>query len=184
MWRGTARDHPRVRGEHLLDLLLGRACLGSSPRARGAPFLPILVVEQAGIIPACAGSTPRYAMCGGMCGGSSPRARGARGAGFLLPSDKVDHPRVRGEHLPQGEGWASARGSSPRARGAPRLLDRVENHEGIIPACAGSTETRQGTEAINRDHPRVRGEHTRTTPSHGVWWGSSPRARRAPISFS
>ena len=74
----SARDHPRVRGEHrsCLGDLLGES--GSSPRARGARSVPASWATVGGIIPACAGST--IPMSGG---------QGVVG----------DHPRVRGEHM-------------------------------------------------------------------------------------
>ena len=53
----AARDHPRMRGEHLAD---DRRCSmkpGSSPHARGAPAAGRCDAGAAGIIPACAGST-------------------------------------------------------------------------------------------------------------------------------
>ena len=31
------KDHPRVCGEHLLELVMKEFCGGSSPRMRGAP---------------------------------------------------------------------------------------------------------------------------------------------------
>ena len=71
------RDHPRIRGEHVLYFTIGLGAQGSSPHTRGAPIQGFLGVEPTGIIPAYAGSTPRRA------------ARAAVGG---------DHPRIRGEH--------------------------------------------------------------------------------------
>ena len=73
----SARDHPRVRGEHIPARRLDALPPGSSPRARGArdPHFSLPCVW--GIIPACAGSTfMRRPPCTG----------------------RGDHPRVRGEH--------------------------------------------------------------------------------------
>src|SRR5690606_29070732 len=70
------RDHPRVRGEHLLTSAVRVLSFGPSPRARGAPLGVLGVDSVIGTIPACAGSTP------------------------YTPSDAIastDHPRVRGE---------------------------------------------------------------------------------------
>ena len=115
-----------------------------------------------GIIPACAGST-------GVISPNSARRR--------------DHPRVRGEH-PGGDDAAGAvEGSSPRARGARTFRDKEYQHEGIIPACAGSTSSRQSRISLKRDHPRVRGEHIRAIGSAPVVLGSSPRARGAQAAF-
>ena len=55
--RCSARDHPRMCGEHLTENEAHRAGEGSSPHVRGARvWRPNIVVEN-GIIPACAGST-------------------------------------------------------------------------------------------------------------------------------
>ena len=97
--RESARDHPRVCGEHEVDQLWWWACAGSSPRMRGAPRGPRRRVEPRGIIPAYAGSTR-------IC----RRPRSAAG----------DHPRVCGEHRSSAPATGSAPGSSPRMRGALR----------------------------------------------------------------
>ena len=76
----TARDHPRVRGEHSPGGTGAGMIGGSSPRARGAQTRRMLSHCKPGIIPACAGST-------------SPDTRSGRTTG--------DHPRVRGEHTPR-----------------------------------------------------------------------------------
>ena len=68
-------------------------------------------------------------------------------------------------------------GSSPRARGTPVSDRRRCLGPGIIPACAGNTETDKRGQGLHWDHPRVRGEHM-TPPGWGsVPPGSSPRAR-------
>ena len=91
------RDHPRMRGEHMLQVCRCGASHGSSPHARGAPCRYIRASSGRRIIPACAGSTRVIPWM--------DRAR-------------RDHPRMRGEHfsfLPSREGHD---GSSPHARGA------------------------------------------------------------------
>ena len=50
-------DHPRVCGEHLVELFRHLAGLGSSPRMRGTPDLHNRFVVYIGIIPAYAGNT-------------------------------------------------------------------------------------------------------------------------------
>ena len=72
------RDHPRVRGEHMMDMDQLLSARGPSPRARGALILATATVGVAGTIPACAGSTTRR---------------------DLSSSASRDHPRVRGEHM-------------------------------------------------------------------------------------
>ena len=90
-------DHPRVRGEHRFAATYPGDDEGSSPRARGALIREAVGGRDAGIIPACAGSTGSERRHGGLFG---------------------DHPRVRGEHLTRSRVFLSGRGSSPRARGA------------------------------------------------------------------
>ena len=111
-----------------------------------------------GIIPACAGST---------CPGSSRR------------SLEGDHPRMRGEHFLHVEDSAASKGSSPHARGALALFALLAVAPGIIPACAGSTLLRKRNRLLNRDHPRMRGEHAGVAMLHQLQRGSSPHARGA-----
>ena len=152
-------DHPRVRGEHLINRLDTLTSEGSSPRARGARVARPPADQHRGIIPACAGSTVSHA---------SQRHR------------PRDHPRVRGEHGTCIPDEPSGEGSSPRARGAPGMLRGVLGLGGIIPACAGSTVSHASQRHRPRDHPRVRGEHGTCIPDEPSGEGSSPRARGAP----
>ena len=75
----------------------------------------------------------------------------------------------------------SRRGSSPRARGAQETTFTNAAAEGIIPACAGSTQEPGGHGAPAGDHPRVRGEHLERDLEREKARGSSPRARGAPF---
>ena len=176
---------------------------GLSPHARGARTTGGSALPLPGIIPACAGSTPRR--CRALC---RPR----------------DHPRMRGEHARGGETCPRLRGSSPHARGAPvetlkngrrpRFLTRARVHirilphrgmaerqtrqgsslhargapadimeawgvVGIIPACAGSTQRCHGARQGVRDHPRMRGKHASAATDDLIPAGSSPHARGA-----
>ena len=155
---GVDGDHPRLRGEHPLRTPLMAGHRGSSPLARGAPLGVREHAPIGGIIPACAGSTPR---------------RGARRRG------PGDHPRLRGEHEGDWFEAVSFVGSSPLARGAPsraaasvKLLRIIPACAGstvlaavqgaaleIIPACAGSTYLTYCPVISSWDHPRLRGEH-------------------------
>ena len=151
-------DHPRVRGEHPAASGDTGGSKGSSPRARGAQRPVRRPGDRDGIIPACAGSTS-----------GTPQARRQR----------RDHPRVRGEHYFSRSFGIDSTGSSPRARGALVQGDGGRGHEGIIPACAGSTGKRPAIHRRPGDHPRVRGEHGRIFRRTWVGVGSSPRARGA-----
>ena len=112
------RDHPRMCGEHLDAGSEQKPCPGSSPHVRGALLRLLIAATIGGIIPACAGSTSR-----------KPEAK----------EFQRDHPRMCGEHGIDVCFIDEAQGSSPHVRGAPDdgLLRHL--HEGIIPACAGST---------------------------------------------
>ena len=131
-------DHPRMRGEHTACTAPSLTRGGSSPHARGALGYVHRQLLDAGIIPACAGSTHS----------SVPGSMSCR-----------DHPRMRGEHrVDEGE-RACSLGSSPHARGARAPPPQTQPVIRIIPACAGSTSGRAVRGCNWRDHPRMRGEH-------------------------
>ena len=176
----SARDHPRICGEHC-SASAGSATFsgssphmrgarveghrligdpGSSPRMRGAPCLTISPSCWSGIIPAYAGSTYRH--------------RHKR-----LPAR--DQPRVCGEHFQQMHGVVSAAGSSPRMRGALCYGTITYLRYGIIPAYAGSTFMGSVTHLSRRDHPRVCGEHAVPAAVPLITQGSSPRMRGAQV---
>ena len=73
-----ARDHPRVCGEHLMDVCHANSDRGSSPRMRGTHCLGLPCKLLSGIIPAYAGNTP---------------------AETTSDCYNWDHPRVCGEHI-------------------------------------------------------------------------------------
>ena len=150
-----------MRGEHRVKKQGGKPEKGSSPHARGALQRENVVEKQLGIIPACAGSTMTL---------GTPMV----GVG--------DHPRMRGEHTACTAPSLTRGGSSPHARGALCPLCGWGTLPGIIPACAGSTSCRATTTSRRRDHPRMRGEHTKSGLSGMVLPGSSPHARGAQIN--
>ena len=73
--------------------------------------------------------------------------------------DGVDHPRVCGEHGNDSKIVALRMGSSPRVRGTPGAFLQIYSCCWIIPACAGNTPNGTAHAHMNRDHPRVCGEH-------------------------
>ena len=152
-----------MRGEHTFEPAPTSCRLESSPRARGAPGAPALDVARVRIIPACAGST--------FLGRCSNRRRG-------------DHPRMRGEHatMPRPGGLSS--GSSPHARGAHLGGLACRAFCGIIPACAGSTQSLARGLQGPRDHPRMRGEHYSRLVCLSGRRGSSPHARGALVRLA
>ncbi len=134
---GRLRDHPRVRGEHHMNVPQMLPAGGPSPRARGTPRECRLVVAPDGTIPACAGNTEAAMTTPRRYQGPSPRARGTPCRGIprrvrrgTIPAcagntrstsrrrtSRRDHPRVRGEHVDRSVGDAVVQGPSPRARG-------------------------------------------------------------------
>ena len=155
----TSTDHPRIRGEHAFgvgDFLID---LGSSPHTRGARQRPAHTEHGHGIIPAYAGSTL---------------------SGVRAASRGGDHPRIRGEHSCFSWPCVSCRGSSPHTRGAQDHPRHPCREIGIIPAYAGSTTADGPTAASTRDHPRIRGEHSRARWRSNGGRGSSPHTRGAP----
>ena len=132
------RDHPRIRGEHLVMAVDWDLAAGSSPHTRGAPFDVSVDLGVCGIIPAYAGSTAEADGARLEAEGSSPHTRGAllhhqqcrdrRGiipayAGSTRidprgPGCRRDHPRIRGEHPQDDDVRVYYYGSSPHTRGA------------------------------------------------------------------
>ena len=135
---------------------MNQTVFSDTPHERGALGKPTVLLDNLGIIPACAGSTP-----------SSPRP----------PRAGWNHPRVRGEHRARQRSTLPGSGSSPHTRGARDNAPARRPLLGIIPACAGSTSWRIGVQGFLRNHPRMRGEHAipGSRPSRAS--GSSPHAR-------
>ena len=155
----TARDHPRVCGEHEVtpDNIAGYT--GSSPRVRGTLSQVVAQFVGVGIIPACAGNTWRET-------GAQTR--------------HWDHPRVCGEHPSDTGKLVWVPGSSPRVRGTPLFPSSITRLIGIIPACAGNTSGSSSISQPSRDHPRVCGEHVVSPAMVLPYSGSSPRVRGTP----
>ena len=135
---------------------MNQTVFSDTPHERGPLGKPTVLLDNLGIIPACAGSTP-----------SSPRP----------PRAGWNHPRVRGEHRARQRSTLPGSGSSPHTRGARDNAPARRPLLGIIPACAGSTSWRIGVQGFLRNHPRMRGEHAipGSRPSRAS--GSSPHAR-------
>ena len=111
------QDHPRMRGDKLLQNNTRNKCQGSPPHARGQGFPYIKKLPPFGITPACAGT--RYSTC-------------------RTKLSSQDHPRMRGDKTPRERCTTSKRGSPPHARGqeSPQIQKIVQC--GITPACAGT----------------------------------------------
>ena len=136
-------DHPRIRGEHARAADAIARAIGSSPHTRGARVRVSTSFARWWIIPAYAGSTKPEPVT------------------VSLPAD---HPRIRGEHVPDPSQPAPANGSSPHTRGALSEVRQIAEEARIIPAYAGSTPFIAAPPRMDRDHPRIRGEHRRPAP--------------------
>ncbi len=147
-------------GEHLWMQASTGATSGSSPHVRGAHLLRDRQVMGHGIIPACAGSTPR-------------RRTGT--------GKEWDHPRMCGEHYGDSDFVNELEGSSPHVRGARFIKSATQDAVGIIPACAGSTPQMTHSISITWDHPRMCGEHIVKHVRPCSKRGSSPHVRGARI---
>ena len=146
-------------GEHSEGDIMHEMRAGSSPHVRGAHTCWYRCRFCCGIIPACAGST-------GRAPSSTSRTR--------------DHPRMCGEHSSNPGTIIKTLGSSPHVRGAHCSGMKSNSRRGIIPACAGSTNTPLGYATRRRDHPRMCGEHVRGFMAKMTVLGSSPHVRGAP----
>ena len=149
-WRWRRRpcsgDHPRMCGEHKSQTHVEFNDEGSSPHVRGALDYAADGRADAGIIPACAGSTSRCSSTGTRIG---------------------DHPRMCGEHRARGRPDSSKSGSSPHVRGALIVWTVLLVSARIIPACAGSTICFFCFRLVIKDHPRMCGEHSASS-SHSL----------------
>ena len=148
--------HPRLCGEHLIQVTHSESVAGSSPPVRGA--LPARMGQHRylGLIPACAGSTFGH---------------------MLVRENDRAHPRPCGEHRRAPSRSSNQPGSSPPVRGALRSVMPWILSVGLIPARAGSTlgSTQPGISA--RAHPRPCGEHVPVCHDSRFLSGSSPPVR-------
>ena len=152
----SARDHPRSRGVYCDWAGCEERIDGSSPLARGLPWVLPGGSEVLRIIPARAGFTPSASATVGSV---------------------EDHPRSRGVYTPAYNAAAVHSGSSPLARGLRPLPRGVSVPVGIIPARAGFTGAVAVLMVVVPDHPRSRGVYGSSGSAHGGGSGSSPLAR-------
>ena len=130
--------------------------MGSPPRVRGKAVDTVGEDRPQGITPACAGKS------------------------MLNRSAAVrfwDHPRVCGEKVRRAALLFSSWGSPPRVRGKDGFSVKLDNAQGITPACAGKSTFTATLKVRNRDHPRVCGEKRSSTRRCFSLLGSPPRVR-------
>ena len=108
---------------------------------------------------------------------SIPACAGKPVPGCVFASCYRVHPRVRGEATVPDRKGHTISGPSPRARGSRLAMVGSPGKLGSIPACAGKPTYPAISFALQRVHPRVRGEATWTDVKVWVDWGPSPRAR-------
>ena len=109
-------------GYNRLSILMLSILIGSSPRVRVQLVYDDVLDVFIGIIPACAGTTFTR---------------------FLKFVTIQDHPRMCGYNKLEKLSFSPCSGSSPRVRVQPISLVRIVPLLGIIPACAGTTNTSQ-----------------------------------------
>ena len=97
-------DHPRMRGEDLVDANGVNAQNGSPPHARGRRSRPVESLLSRGITPACAGKTSSFC---------------------CLACQFQDHPRMRGEDNRLFDSTVPIAGSPPHARGRRRIRFKI-----------------------------------------------------------
>ena len=111
-------DHPRLRGEQIIESKAPSVKVGSPPLARGTARVWTYFRRSDRITPACAGNR-----------------RTGRGARLK----QWDHPRLRGEQQSRDLSVPQGRGSPPLARGTAGKGTDVYDDVGITPACAGNS---------------------------------------------
>ena len=148
-------------GENGPPLTLLSHTQGSSPRVRGKHPCRWRVRVLDGLIPACAGKTPRRSVQYDPC-----------------PA----HPRVCGENRHGHIRLSIPRGSSPRVRGKQQPPRARRKRGRLIPACAGKTAVIVGVLSGAWAHPRVCGENGGHSRSAARGGGSSPRVRGKPLN--
>ena len=154
-----SRDHPRIRGEHLVWCWSLSELAGSSPHTRGAHVVSLGGFVEVQDHPRIRGEHMPLTRVRTMSSGSSPHTRGALpqdvphfGQERIIPAyagstccglparlSGRDHPRIRGEHEPRSHRRHTEAGSSPHTRGALDWSGVCFVTARIIPAYAGST---------------------------------------------
>ena len=129
---------------------------GLSPLARGARHSQADPATALRFIPAGAGNTVR---------------RGGSTTVFSV------YPRWRGEHINMQRERLPLAGLSPLARGTQSCVNSRRLHWRFIPAGAGNTPVRAGSNPPHTVYPRWRGEHSSLSGLSNSSAGLSPLAR-------
>ena len=177
----TARDHPRIRGEHVLVTLRVGVLAGSSPHTRGALCHQCRRRPRGRDHPRIRGEHDLMVAGDGVFCGSSPHTRGALRDTAAKNVDTRIIPAYAGSTWSIRRAAGRARGSSPHTRGARQAIPEHGVRQRIIPAYAGSTYGHYQSSAMMSDHPRIRGEHVPLVCDATRELGSSPHTRGALI---
>ena len=154
-----ARDHPRIRGEHLGVGQVLVVAGGSSPHTRGAPPRRLRLTHLLMDHPRIRGEHVFVGRERHDGDGSSPHTRGALDREeACLDRDRII-PAYAGSTRPP-RSTSTLRSDHPRIRGEHHTpLPHATRDRGIIPAYAGSTSPTPPPSPTRTDHPRIRGEH-------------------------
>ena len=158
-------------GEHLELLVKIGYQLGSSPRMRGTHANRLERCRILGSSRVC-GEHCRHTGSARSCRGIIPAYAGNTFRPVRSAEHPWDHPRVCGEHAAVRNAPEYPSGSSPRMRGTLWQCWRC-GWAGIIPAYAGNTNSVSHTLGTSGDHPRVCGEHSKSTNRDMYREGSS-----------
>ena len=143
-------------------------------RGEHAP-LPLGDGGVAGIIPACAGSTAEARRLAEQALGSSPHARGAPPMCGVAGRFFRDHPRMRGEHRQACAEAGRVRGIIPACAGSTQTQPSIlQVYRGSSPHARGALHLADPVPAVPRDHPRMRGEHVPMGLRHRLLTGIIP----------
>ena len=148
--------HPRRCGEHFIQPPQRSTNTGSSPQVRGTHNIVSGFLNHLRFIPAGAGNTHAFSICG-------------------LPISV--HPRRCGEHQKANALPQLHYGSSPQVRGTPFIWIAARHQIRFIPAGAGNTMPDVKNTTPNPVHPRRCGEHVGALGLGGYTGGSSPQVR-------
>ena len=150
------KDHPRTRGEKILNLSKDFQSRGSPPHTRGK------VCPQSG-----SGHIVRI----------TPAHAGKSSAIAFSNQGWEDHPRTRGEKTKTDMTGLSGVGSPPHTRGKVEKLSLPPEWRRITPAHAGKRCQQLDLQRKSEDHPRTRGEKLDTGICREVIPGSPPHTR-------
>ena len=162
----TRTVYPRECGGTVLNIWLGNATKGLSPRVRGNRAQGGPISSDAGSIPASAGEPSRsFSFC------SMPRVYPRECGGTLAAaSGKLEYvglsPRVRGNPIVTAQKEMDGR-SIPASAGEPRVECKVHRLQTVYPReCGGTRTNRTHTDSRRGLSPRVRGNRSRSNRSH------------------